>query len=107
MASIAVAGRAIVAATTGRRALVDVVEIALGGDDVAPFPHAGAAVLTLAQARDALAPVAAASTLLEGRGRQRVDVADLHGDRDLLGGGGILDRGGQAEGGRQEGESNG
>ena len=83
------------------------VEIALGCDDVVPFPDTSATVLTLAQARDALAPVAAASSLLEWRGRQRVDIADLHGDRDFLRGESILDGSGQADGGRKEGESNG
>jgi len=107
MAGVAVAGGTIVAAGAAGRALVDVLEVALGRDDVVALPDAGAAVLALAQALDALAAVAGAGAFLE-RGRVgRLDGARLERHGDLDRGGVVLDRAGQAEGGGQEGKGEG
>lgn len=82
-ARVAVAGDAVVAAASARAALVDVLEIPLGRDNVVALPDASAAVLALAKACDALAAVREACALLKWFGVASFD-GRLEGNRHLI-----------------------
>lgn len=100
MPGITIVRLAIVAAPSAGATLVDVLQVSLLGDDVVALPDAGAAVLALAEALDALAACVFAGALVEG-----CEVAGFHGDGDLKGDcgrGGVFGGDGVGEGGGED-----